>query len=114
MWPQKPAERGFALIRKDLRLSNMQPNWNPRAADCLNHGTSSIVTTEHGTVQADTKANTWNSLIYVSQAPELLGTAFESQLQLAEEIGFSLQGSDDCVWLTDMILFLDMVHCPIC
>lgn len=84
----------FALIRKDLRLSDMQPNLNPREADCLNHGSGSIVTTERGT---SSKTRIWNFLIHVSQAPELLGTAFEPQLQLAEQIQFTLQGSDDCI-----------------
>ena len=40
---------------------------------------------------------TWSYLNYVNQAPELLGTAFESQLQLAERTQFILQGSDDGV-----------------
>jgi len=27
----------------------MQPNLNPREADCLNHGTGCVVNAEHGT-----------------------------------------------------------------
>jgi len=50
------------------------------------------------------------SLIYVNQAPELLGTAFESQLQLAEQIKFNLQGSmthrhDHFFWTLSIVQF---------
>jgi hypothetical protein len=46
---QEPVERVFALIRRDLRHTDMQPNLNPRETDCLNHVTGSIVNTVHRT-----------------------------------------------------------------
>lgn len=43
----EPVERGFTVIRKDLRLNDRQPNLNPREADCLNQDTGCVVTTEN-------------------------------------------------------------------
>jgi hypothetical protein len=54
----------------------MQPNLNPREADCLNHGSGSVVSTERG---ASGKTEVRNPVIRVNQAPGLLGAAFESQ-----------------------------------